>query len=185
MSVQTVLEDFQELALPDLKKRHESKLARVLKRHRERINYILKVRKRAEEHKKTEKRRTNTYSHMSGDPGDFERLGFTGYSHFFSLPREERNERLDKIIETWEEIFDKEKLKENRRQARLYGIGLPYCQSETKLKEAYQDKKGEIEEKFEIEGTEKRLERLETAIERISSRLHGEGSSGGEIAVKG
>ncbi len=43
-------------------------------------------------------------SHLSGDPGDFKKLGFEGYTQFFELPVEKRNQFLREGIKEFRRI---------------------------------------------------------------------------------
>ena len=69
---------------------------------------------------------------MSGDPGGFKALGFTGYSDFYSLPKEKRNEFLEngkKLLQKimsedmgYRRIKDKEKILELKSSKLLNGL---------------------------------------------------------------
>jgi len=44
-------------------------------------------------------------SHMTGNPGGFKFLGFSGYHEFYSLPKEKRNRFLDEGLKIFKEVF--------------------------------------------------------------------------------
>ncbi len=44
-------------------------------------------------------------THMHGDPGGFKSLGFKEYYDFYDLPKEKRNDFLDKGLIVFNEIF--------------------------------------------------------------------------------
>ncbi len=44
-------------------------------------------------------------AHLSGDPGDFKKLGFEGYSQFYDFPLEKRNQFLQEGIKEFRRII--------------------------------------------------------------------------------
>ncbi len=44
-------------------------------------------------------------AHLTGDPGGFKSLGFSGYKEFYSLPMEKRNEFLKRCLQIFNEVF--------------------------------------------------------------------------------
>jgi hypothetical protein len=49
-----------------------------------------------------------TASQESGDVGGFKKLGFNGYTEFFALPLEKRNEFLQEALSTFRDLFGEE-----------------------------------------------------------------------------
>jgi hypothetical protein len=47
-------------------------------------------------------------AHISGDPGDFKKLGFEGYSHFYDLPIDKRNQFLREGLKEFRRILGEE-----------------------------------------------------------------------------
>ena len=47
-------------------------------------------------------------AHLSGDPGDFKKLSFEGYSHFYELPLDKRNQFLREGLKEFRRILGEE-----------------------------------------------------------------------------